>query len=104
MFEFDKYIDPTAFFIALAIGLFITYVMAPPKRIVVKWPTPHNSGKVIYKDHADNCYTYKHKEVQCPTDTSKITFTNLQYAQEEKKENSMKDTIVNILDFDKKSN
>lgn len=72
MFRFTDYIDPLSFFIAFGIGLFITYVTARPRRVVIKWPTPENAGKVIYKDQTENCYKYEANEVQCPDDKSKI--------------------------------
>ena len=87
MFRFTDYINPLAFFIALFIGLFFTYIYSPPKKIVIKWPTPENSEKIIYKDHADNCYKYKANEVECPDDKSKIKNTNIEYVEEDKKKN-----------------
>jgi len=79
MFRFTDYIDPVAFFIALAIGLFLTYIFAPPKKIIIKWPTPENSGKIIYKDNADLCYKYKANEIPCPDDKSLIKKTSIQH-------------------------
>lgn len=87
MIRFTDYINPLAFFIALFIGLFFTYIYSPPKKIVIKWPTPENSEKIIYKDHADNCYKYKANEVECPDDKSKIKNTNIEYVEEDKKKN-----------------
>ncbi len=40
MFKFTDYINPLAFFIALAVGLFLTYIYSPSKKIIIKWPTP----------------------------------------------------------------
>jgi hypothetical protein len=79
MFKFTDYIDPVAFFIALAIGLFITYIYSPPKKIIIKWPTPENSGKIIYKDNADLCYKYQADEIPCPDDKSLIKNTSIQH-------------------------
>lgn len=72
MFRFTDYIDPLSFFIAFGIGLFITYITTPPRKVVIKWPTPENAGKIIYKDQTENCYKYEANEVQCPDDKSKI--------------------------------
>ena len=79
MFKFTDYINPLAFFIAFAIGIFLTYIYSPPKKIIIKWPTPENAGKVIYKDEADTCYKYKAKEVACPDDKDQIKNTDIQY-------------------------
>lgn len=79
MFKFTDYINPLAFFIALAIGLFLTYIYSPPKKIVIKWPTPENAGKIIYRDSADSCYKYKANEVECPDDKTKIKNNEIQH-------------------------
>ncbi len=72
MFKFTNFIDPNAFFISLAIGLLIFYVIAPQKRIIIKYPNPENAGKIIYKDNNENCFKFKAKEVNCPSDKSNI--------------------------------
>jgi len=72
MIKFTNFIDPNAFFISLAIGLLIFYVLAPQKRIVIKYPNPENAGKIVYKDESDNCFKFKAEEVKCPSDKSKI--------------------------------
>jgi hypothetical protein len=82
MIRFTDYIDPTAFFIALAIGLFFTYIFSPPKKIIIKWPTPQNAGKIIYKDSAESCYKYKANEIPCPDDKSQIKDISIQYLDE----------------------
>ena len=82
MFKFTDYINAPAFFITLAIGLFFTYVYSPPKKIVIKWPTPENAGKVIYKDHSDLCYKYKANEIACPDNKLIIKSNNIQYTND----------------------
>lgn len=72
MIKFTHFIDPNAFFISLALGLLIFYIIAPQKRIIIKYPSPENAGKVIYKDESDNCFKFKAEEVKCPNDKSKI--------------------------------
>jgi hypothetical protein len=84
MIQFTDYIDPLAFFIALGIGLFLTYIYAPAKKMVIKWPTPENAGKVIYKDHSDSCYKYKANEVPCPDDKTQIKNISIQYVDNKK--------------------
>ncbi len=104
-FNITEYIDPLAFFIALFIGLFITYVLAPPKKYVIKWPTPDNTDKNVYKDDADVCYKYKAEEVQCPSDKSKIQQVELQQIKKEKdpRDNTIVDQLQNIFDYEKKT-
>lgn len=81
MFKFTDYIHVPSFFIALAIGLFFTYIFSPPKKIIIKWPTPENVGKVIYKDDAESCYKYKANEIPCPSDKSQIANNSIQYLE-----------------------
>jgi len=72
MFKFTDFIDPNAFFISLAIGFLIFYVIAPQKRVVIRYPNPENAGKVVYKDSNDNCFKFKAEEVTCPKNKSEI--------------------------------
>lgn len=67
-----NYIDPFYFFLAFSVGLILTYLMTPTPTIIIKYPTPENAGKYIYKDKADVCYKYKAEEVVCPDDNGLI--------------------------------
>jgi hypothetical protein len=78
MFKFTDYINPLAFFIALAIGLLITYIFNPQKKIIIKWPNPENVGKIVYKEN-DSCYKYNAKEIKCPSDKSLIKKKSTEY-------------------------
>tara|TARA_A100001015_G_C14981337_1_gene709573 strand:- start:995 stop:1234 length:240 start_codon:yes stop_codon:yes gene_type:complete len=71
MFPFD-YVDPFYFLMALCVGLLYTYVSSPPPRVVVKYPTPFNAGKITYVDDAGVCYRYKVKPTKCPSNPKKI--------------------------------
>ena len=51
LIKFTNYIDANAFFISLALGLLFFYVIAPQKRIIIKYPNPENAEKTIYKDN-----------------------------------------------------
>jgi len=43
----------------------MVYITIPTPEIIIRYPTPHNSGKIIYKDIADLCYVYDKTEVSC---------------------------------------
>lgn len=60
------------FIAAFAVGLLLCYILTPPPEIVVKFPSPYNAGKVIYRDKADSCYKFDAKMVECPLDKSLI--------------------------------
>lgn len=60
------------FLIAFAIGLFFCYILTPAPDVIVKFPSPQNAGKIVYRDKADTCYMYKADAVECPMDTSLI--------------------------------
>ena len=65
-------LDPVYFIVALAIGLFYAYLMAPKPTVVVMYPTPDNAGKITYRDDAGVCYKYRVLETACPVDTNMI--------------------------------
>ena len=48
------------------------YITNPLPNIIIKYPTPENTGKIIYKDNADTCYKYESNEVECPTNEKDI--------------------------------
>jgi len=66
------------FITSLAIGLLLAYLLTPQPEVIIKYPTPDNAGKIIYKDVNDVCYKYKANEVVCPSDKSKIVEDYLQ--------------------------
>lgn len=89
-----NYIIPQYFFIALIIGLIVTYFSVPEYTDVIKYPTPENAGKIIYKDHADVCYKYKANETNCPIDKSLIKYIGIQYGDNDKKNNEDIFTVI----------
>ena len=102
MFQFTEYIDARAFFISFCIGIFITYVLAPPKKYIIQYPTPQTSDEKVYKDKADVCYKYQAKEVSCPSDSHKIHKIQPQFGTNENKQNeSVMNTLKGILDYEK---
>ncbi len=54
-----------AFFCAFAFGIFFVYLSAPKQKIIIKYPTPYNSNKIVYKNENDFCYKYDVTEVKC---------------------------------------
>jgi hypothetical protein len=54
--------------LAFAFGLFICYITEPQKEIIIKFPSPVNAGKVVYRGkNADECYKYNVEKLNtCP--------------------------------------
>lgn len=59
-------IDPIFFLVSFAIGIIYLKVTADKPKIVYKYPTPHNAGKITYVDDAGVCYKYNAIPVTCP--------------------------------------
>lgn len=53
------------FFLAFGVGLLMCYMFTPPPPVVVKFPSPSNVGKVLYRDADKNCFAYKAENVEC---------------------------------------
>ena len=91
---FSKYLSLPHFFLAFFIGMFAVYITVPMPDIIFKYPTPQNSGKIIYKDNADMCYVYDAKEVSCPR--SGVIDTPLQITNNKNK--NSKGALTNFLE------
>jgi len=66
-------LNPLAFFIAFSIGMFFIYIVTPPPEIIFKFPTPWNSGKIVYKaDDNNTCFVYRAKKTSCPIDSDML--------------------------------
>jgi hypothetical protein len=57
-----------AFIIAFAFGIGYCYMMSPPPKVVVRFPSPANAGSIVYQDNAKNCFTFDAKETACSKD------------------------------------
>ena len=58
--------------------MFLAYLLTPDTEVILRYPTPDNAGKIVYRDHNDVCYKYKAHEVKCPSDKRKIKQNYLQ--------------------------
>ena len=93
---FDKYLNLKCFLISFFIGMFMVYISIPLPEIIIKYPTPHNTGKIVYKDNSDMCYVYDAKQTKCPSDPSDIINTPLQITSNKDKNNQ--GVLSNIFD------
>lgn len=67
-----SYIDLKWFLLAFAFGLLLVYCTMPKPTIIVKYPTPENSDKMVYEDDVENCYKFKTTEVECNKDAEDL--------------------------------
>jgi hypothetical protein len=73
-----NYISLPVFLISFAIGLFFIYVLGPDTKTIYIYPNEENINKVLFKDKADNCFSFQQVEVECPKDKSLIQETPIQ--------------------------
>ena len=62
----SNYISLPIFLISFAIGLFCIYVIGPESKKIYIYPSPENYMKMQYIDNANQCFTFKPIETQCP--------------------------------------
>lgn len=73
MFKISKYINIPIFIVSFALGLLVVYMTAVDNHIVYVYPTPENEELMLYKDKADQCFAFEHKEVPCPSNPLQIS-------------------------------
>jgi hypothetical protein len=66
------FIDPLVFLIALAVGIFFTYIIKEPPRVVFRHPTPQNIETTVFRNQNGTCYKYKIEGLPCPSQTHEI--------------------------------
>lgn len=54
-----------AFILTFILGMFYVYVDTPKPKMIIKYPTPYNVDKIVYKGLDEECYKFKAKEVKC---------------------------------------
>lgn len=59
----------TALVSSFAIGVLFTYLVTPPPKVIVKFPSPFNAGRILYRDRSDTCYKFKSDAVDCSAHT-----------------------------------
>lgn len=68
---FDK-LSPIAFFISFFVGILLCYMMDPEQKVIIKFPSPYNAGKIEYKDDDNTCYKFKASKESCPIDKNLV--------------------------------
>jgi hypothetical protein len=73
-----NYISLPVFLISFAIGLFFVYILGPEIKTIYIYPTPENVDKILFKDKADNCFSFAEQVVDCPKDKTLISTIPIQ--------------------------
>ena len=60
-----KFIHFPTFLISLALGLFFIYISDIHSRKIFVYPTPENTNDIQYVDYTNNCFQFKHEEIDC---------------------------------------
>lgn len=59
------------FVLSFGIGILYIYVLTPAPKVVLKFPSPYNAGKIVYKDKADECFVFDAVKVDCTKNARK---------------------------------
>jgi len=70
------------FIISFSIGVLLVYLFEPKKHIIYVLPTPDNENDIQYKDLAGTCFSFKSKEIKCPSNQTIIKKYNVQHQKE----------------------
>jgi hypothetical protein len=54
--------------IGIGLGMFILFIITPPAKIMMKYPTLENIKNTTYVDDNGTCYRYEIEETECPID------------------------------------
>lgn len=67
-----KFISFRIFLFCFILGLFFSYILGPESKIVYIYPSLSNSSKILFKDKSGQCFRFKSKKIECPSDATKI--------------------------------
>lgn len=73
-----NYISIPIFIISFIVGLIFAYLLGPEIKKIYIYPTPENTDKILFKDHANNCFYFDPKIIECPKDENLISNVPMQ--------------------------
>jgi len=68
----SKVISIPVFILSLCAGVFFVYITIPNPEVILVYPNPDNTEKLLFKDDAGVCHKFIPREITCPKDLSKI--------------------------------
>jgi hypothetical protein len=60
------------FLLGIVVGVISVYYVTPAMSTVIKYPTPQEVDKLIYKDKNGVCYQYTTKDVNCDANETRL--------------------------------
>ena len=66
------------FIISFSIGLFFAYILGPEKKTIYIYPSPDTVNTVLFKDRANNCFSFEEEIVECPSNANEISVIPIQ--------------------------
>jgi hypothetical protein len=66
------------FIISFSIGLFFAYILGPEKKTIYIYPSPDTVNTVLFKDKANNCFSFEEEIVECPSNANEISVIPIQ--------------------------
>jgi len=70
--QISKVISIPVFILSLCLGVFFVYITIPNPDVILVYPNPDNTDKLLFKDDAGVCHSFIPRKVKCPADPSKI--------------------------------
>ncbi len=67
-----KHIKIYPLILGIIFGIIAILCIKPQQNVVYKYPNPSDKNQLIYKDNNGICYTYKHNEVDCDKNESRL--------------------------------
>jgi hypothetical protein len=58
--------------VGIIVGIVGILFIKPTQKLIYKYPTPENAGKITYKDKNGLCYKYASKEVNCDANEARL--------------------------------
>ena len=69
---FTKFLNLPIFICSFIIGIIFVQLSSPSNTVIFVYPTPDNIEHIVYKDKADNCFSYNIDNIKCPKDKKQI--------------------------------